>query len=414
VKPIINHLLGAVAISALIFPLAAADPADTQPTPRDYQQGRAMQPERLGPIVKASEAIGKDVKNLQDEKLGKVEELVVDVETGRILEVLVSAGGVLTVGDKLVALPPRAFTCEPPHPTIRLNVTQEKLKGAPAFEMSKWDELTQSNRVVERYRYFGQEPSFQNPTTPRGTPSGIASTRPMKTERATKVIGASVRNQLNEKLGKVENLMVDLEGGRLVHVIVGSGGILGIGEELRAIPPAAFHYAERDGTMQLNVTKEAMAAAPYFKGNVWPDFNDAAYSASIYRAYQVEPYFSTTPEADGTRRAVRERDERQKSDVDNTTRNARDRDERQLTPLDQGNSDADIAISRRIRKELMDDKTLSTTARNIKIITVNGYVTLRGPVETDAEKSTIEEVARRVAQPAKVDNQLEVKKASEK
>jgi sporulation protein YlmC with PRC-barrel domain len=392
VKPKLNH--------ALTLPLAAADPAEiTQPTPKEYEQGRARQPERLGPVVKATDALGKDVKNLQDEKLGKVEEMVIDVESGQILEILLGSGGVLGVGDKLIALPPRVFTCEPPHPTIRLNISKDKLNGAPAFEMSKWAEITQPDRVAERYRYFGQEPAFLSMS--RGVSPNAPSRGFTKAERATKVIGASVRNPSHEKLGKVENLMVDIEAGRLVHVVVGSGGVLGIGEELRAIPTMAFRYGERDGTLFLSLSKEAFTVAPHFKGNVWPDFNDVAYSAGIYRAYQLEPYFSVTDS--DTRRNVRE----QKTDVDTTRQNTRDRDEKQLTPLDQGNSEADIAISRSIRKELMDDKSLSTTARNIKIITVNGYVTLRGPVENEAERSTIEAIAQRAAQ--KVDNQLEVK-----
>ena len=57
----------------------------------------------------------------------------------------------------------------------------------------------------------------------------------------------------------------------------------------------------------------------------------------------------------------------------------------------------------------MGDKSLSTTAKNIKIITINGIVTLRGPVNDSHEKDKIEAKAQQIAGVNRVDNQLEVK-----
>ena len=92
---------------------------------------------------------------------------------------------------------------------------------------------------------------------------------------------------------------------------------------------------------------------------------------------------------------------------DDTGRNVRDREAKTLTPMDQSSDAGDVEITRRIRKALMADDTLSTTAKNIKIITVNGTVTLRGPVETVGERLSIVEKANTVAN-GRVDNQLEV------
>jgi hypothetical protein len=92
---------------------------------------------------------------------------------------------------------------------------------------------------------------------------------------------------------------------------------------------------------------------------------------------------------------------------DDTGRNVRDRDAKTLTPMDQSSDAGDVEITRRIRKALMADDTLSTTAKNIKIITVNGTVTLRGPVETAGERLSILDKANTVAN-GHVNNQLEV------
>ena len=97
------------------------------------------------------------------------------------------------------------------------------------------------------------------------------------------------------------------------------------------------------------------------------------------------------------------------TEPDNTARNVRDRDERTLTPLDQGNSQADMDTTAQIRKEIIAGKNMSMNARNVKIITMNGRVTLRGPVNTAEEKRLIGEIADRIARPENVDNQLEVK-----
>jgi osmotically-inducible protein OsmY len=94
--------------------------------------------------------------------------------------------------------------------------------------------------------------------------------------------------------------------------------------------------------------------------------------------------------------------------ADNTGKNARDRNDQSLTPGDQGNSDSDIDLTRRIRRAIVQKEGLSTNAKNIKIITVNGKTTLRGPVNSQEEKNTISTLAQGVAG-GPVDNQLEVK-----
>jgi hyperosmotically inducible protein len=93
---------------------------------------------------------------------------------------------------------------------------------------------------------------------------------------------------------------------------------------------------------------------------------------------------------------------------DNTGQNVRDRGGVTLTPGDQGNNKADLTVTQQIRKALMADKSLSTTAKNIKIITVNGLVTLRGPVKTPQERAKIVAKAQDVAGMDKVDNQLAI------
>lgn len=96
---------------------------------------------------------------------------------------------------------------------------------------------------------------------------------------------------------------------------------------------------------------------------------------------------------------------------DNSGKNERDRKDATLTPGDQSNSPADLKTTQSIRRAVMDDKSLTMTAKNVKIITIGGKVTLRGPVQTAAEKDAICNHAKTVAGKTAVTDELEVKPA---
>jgi hyperosmotically inducible periplasmic protein len=99
----------------------------------------------------------------------------------------------------------------------------------------------------------------------------------------------------------------------------------------------------------------------------------------------------------------------EKAKPDNTTTNERDRSGETKASGDQSNSSADLKTTEAIRQALMKDGELSMTAKNIKIITANGHVTLRGPVKTAQEKAKIDQLAKSAAGSAQIDNQLDVK-----
>ncbi len=97
------------------------------------------------------------------------------------------------------------------------------------------------------------------------------------------------------------------------------------------------------------------------------------------------------------------------TDATNTKKNERDAQGQTLTPENQAKgSTADVELTRMIRQELVKNEGLSTNAQNVKIITLNGVVTLRGPVESANEKTKIEEIAKKTAGVKRVDSQIEV------
>jgi hypothetical protein len=113
---------------------------------------------------------------------------------------------------------------------------------------------------------------------------------------------------------------------------------------------------------------------------------------------------STAPPVDTTRPA----DATTPTPPDNTGINERDSSGATKTPIDQDETQADVKTTAEIRKRILDQEGLSINAGNAKVITQGGKVTLRGPVENQAEKDTLDRIAREVAGDANVDNQLEI------
>jgi hyperosmotically inducible protein len=97
------------------------------------------------------------------------------------------------------------------------------------------------------------------------------------------------------------------------------------------------------------------------------------------------------------------------SSADNTKTNQRDRSASAPTADQQKENRSDRDITKQIRQSIMKDKSLSTYAHNIKIVTQNGQVTLKGPVRTEDEKRALETKAAEVAGQDKVSSELDIK-----
>src|ERR1700730_598727 len=97
---------------------------------------------------------------------------------------------------------------------------------------------------------------------------------------------------------------------------------------------------------------------------------------------------------------------------DNTKMNQRDRNPNEPTADQQQNNRSDRDITQQVRKAIEADKTFSTYAHNVKVITQNGQVTLKGPVRSEEEKGAVEAKAAAVAGEDKVTSELTVKPKS--
>ena len=100
--------------------------------------------------------------------------------------------------------------------------------------------------------------------------------------------------------------------------------------------------------------------------------------------------------------------------ADNTSINVRDKDGATQTPQKQTTGADDRKLAADVRRAVVDDKSLSTSAHNVKIVANGGVVTLRGPVLSEEEKVKVEKHAQQVAGVSSVENQLDIKTVKSK
>ncbi|MFY9551868.1 MAG: PRC-barrel domain-containing protein [Thermoanaerobaculia bacterium] len=109
---------------------------------------------------------------------------------------------------------------------------------------------------------------------------------------ASALIGDKVVNRRGEDLGKIEDLMVEPEQGRVSYAVLSFGGFLGMGDKLFAIPMQAMKLSREEKKLILDIDKEKLKNAPGFDKNHWPDFNDRSYGSKLYSYYGYTPHWS--------------------------------------------------------------------------------------------------------------------------
>ncbi|HUY13651.1 MAG TPA: PRC-barrel domain-containing protein [Terriglobia bacterium] len=111
------------------------------------------------PIVLAADTLtGDKVVNLQNEDLGTIEHLMIDLATGRVAYAVLSFGGFLGMGDKLFAIPWSALTLNTVEKRFILNADKELLKRAPGFDKDHWPNMADRTWGAGVYNYYGAKP----------------------------------------------------------------------------------------------------------------------------------------------------------------------------------------------------------------------------------------------------------------
>lgn len=115
---------------------------------------------------------------------------------------------------------------------------------------------------------------------------------PRRVLSAGTLAGDSVRNRAGDGLGKIEEIMLDLESGRVAYAVLSFGGFLGIGDKLFAVPWEALELNTAEHEFILDVDKQTLQNAPGFDKDNWPDMADLTWAAQVHAHYGQDPYWT--------------------------------------------------------------------------------------------------------------------------
>jgi sporulation protein YlmC with PRC-barrel domain len=113
-------------------------------------------------VHKLNDVIGMKVENVNNQTMGKVNNVVVDMPTGRVMYVVLAPDSSLSLGNNLYALPSDALTLSPDKKHLVSNIDQQKLASAPHFEKNSWPNLTDATFASQVYQFYGKQAWFGN------------------------------------------------------------------------------------------------------------------------------------------------------------------------------------------------------------------------------------------------------------
>jgi sporulation protein YlmC with PRC-barrel domain len=112
-------------------------------------------------VLSADTLTGDTVRNSADENLGKIDDIMIDIPSGRVAYAVLSFGGVLGMGNKLFAVPWNALQVDEDEKCFILDIDKEKLESAPGFDKDNWPDMADTSWGEGIYRYYGATPYWE-------------------------------------------------------------------------------------------------------------------------------------------------------------------------------------------------------------------------------------------------------------
>jgi sporulation protein YlmC with PRC-barrel domain len=120
----------------------------------------------------------------------------------------------------------------------------------------------------------------------KGIIAGVPQTGHINAFRVDKIIDSGVINLEGERIGSIDDLVIDIDTGRIEYAVLEFGGIMGLGDKLFAVPWRSLTSIPAEGIFILNQSKAKLEKAPGFDKNNWPDVGDRTWGAGIYEYYR--------------------------------------------------------------------------------------------------------------------------------
>lgn len=218
--------------------------------------------------MRATNLIGKPVLGAGGERLGEIEDLMIDVAAQRVHYVILSFNESDQDRDKLFAYPIRLFESAAGKDALILNVARERLRNAPGFRRHLWPDWRSQRYRREIERYFDAKAV---PAVPSGE----------RMMRASNLIGKVVERRDDGRAGNLVDLVVNFGSGRARYAVFDPQGIDELENQLFVLPLEAFVFPRPDADLILNPEQADLRNAPAFEKGKWPDINAPAFRRNV-------------------------------------------------------------------------------------------------------------------------------------
>ncbi|PQO31588.1 PRC-barrel domain-containing protein [Blastopirellula marina] len=235
---------------------------------------------------RASNIQGMSIQNEAGKDLGAVRDVVIDTDRAQVKYVAVSYGGFLGLGSKLYAVPFEAFQFRPAtqgkEAVLLLNLDEQTLRKAPSFDSDNWPDMASPAFSSAIHKHYGERdrglniqagPVGVNIDLGRKAPAEERP-NPLAVQRTDNLIGMKVVNKADEKVGTINDLMIDMSNGHVRYAALSVGGLAGVGDSLYAVAWDNFgwkHNAQEDtNELVLNVDPDLLKDVKGFDQENWP------------------------------------------------------------------------------------------------------------------------------------------------
>jgi len=307
-----------------------------------------------------NEIVGKSIFNNDGEKLGTVVDSILDLENGRYLGLLVTSGDFLGFGGKKIIVPPTAIVNLGVGDRLNLDMSLEKFRSAPVYDLPKTVGPPDSEKVAEVFRYFGQTPLFavkNDIKTKNYPPLGYL-------RKSNEIIFMEVESLEGVGLGYVDGLRgLNPATQTLEGILIQPSNL---SEPRKIVTPDSLRYSLNRNRLRINDDEKNFAKSAKFFITQSGQFKQEQPT----RVGKLPP------------------------------------------PLVHGESSQDKAITLAIAKRISADSQLTVYGKNIEIATLNGVTTLRGRVANEANRERIVRHATEISGPDNVSAEIEIRPLS--
>jgi len=234
----------------------------------------------LAQMARVNELYGYQIVSSDNQKIGKLNNMMIDLETGRILYCVIGTS------KGRVGVAPEIFDVTPASKELHISVPKAKIDSAPQFsaEADTPTEWGKAGFVDQVYQYFGQRAWWQG-----NGPANVGIFH--NVHKSSDLLGMKVEDVSNQSLGKVQNVIVNLRGGRVLYVLLAPDSRLKLASALYPLPPQALTPSADGKNLVSGIDQQKLASAPHFDSKSPPNFSDRTYASQVYQYYGKQPWF---------------------------------------------------------------------------------------------------------------------------